>query len=353
MKQRLGWTLLAWYYVRGLARADDGDRQTWLERVASLDSAAVPELIGCLRQVDPKICANAQAGLTYLMERWERASGRDADFASQLTKAFPGLSPAGQTVALELLKVLLGRNLAAAPSDAILLAAAGMVADAARVTDAVTQARALTLAALLLERAKDAEVAHACRQLAQAYLRAEAWENRNRAIYLVLRPGVDLLEAVVPLLNDPVPEVRRSAMLAVGPSRKAIHDDDLLYWLHDPDQDVQSLCEKALRSRGMRPQYLHLGRLMTDSRPGKRLQVVDLLERAAELEPSLWLRRLSHDPAPAVRAAAVRAAAEQTGAKLTDRLEQMSQNDPCATVRQLAQYYLSAQKAENAKSSRP
>jgi len=80
---------------------------------------------------------------------------------------------------------------------------------------------------------------------------------------------------------------------------------------------------------------------MTDSRPGTRLQVIELLKRADDLEPGVWLRRLSHDPSAAVRAAAIRAAAEQSLAQLADRLEQMSQNDPCATVRQLAQFYLS------------
>jgi hypothetical protein len=74
-----------------------------------------------------------------------------------------------------------------------------------------------------------------------------------------------------------------------------------------------------------------------------RLQVIDQLRYAHDLEPGVWLRRLSHDPAPAVRAAAVRAAAERHTVHLTDRLEQMAQNDPCPTVRQLAKYYLSSQ----------
>ena len=84
---------------------------------------------------------------------------------------------------------------------------------------------------------------------------------------------------------------------------------------------------------------------MTDAQPGTRLQVLDLLGRSRDLEPGAWLRRLSNDPSPAVRAAAVRAATEQPMASLVDRLEQMAQNDPSSTVRQLAQYYLSCQKA--------
>jgi hypothetical protein len=41
-----------------------------------------------------------------------------------------------------------------------------------------------------------------------------------------------------------------------------------------------------------------------------------------------------------VRAAAARAALEQRVRSLADRLEQMAQNDPSPSVRQLAQYYL-------------
>jgi hypothetical protein len=155
-----------------------------------------------------------------------------------------------------------------------------------------------------------------------------------------MRREIEMHEHVVPLLNDPAPEVRQAAMLAVGPSSEVLATDDLLRWLHDPDADVRRLCEGALRSRGLHEDHVRLGRLMTDSRAGVRLQVVDCLRESSDLEPGVWLRRLSHDPAPAVRAAAVRAASEQTALDLTDRLEQMAENDPSPTVRQLARHYL-------------
>jgi hypothetical protein len=166
-----------------------------------------------------------------------------------------------------------------------------------------------------------------------------------------MRPGLELLDAVTPLLNDPDAEVRRSAMVAVGPAAEILGTDDLLRWLHDSDAEVRQLCEKALRSRGLQDEHLRLGRLMTASQPRARLQVLDRLRYANDIEPAVWVRRLSHDPAPAVRAAAARAAAEQTLTTLTDRLEQMAQNDPCPTVRQLAQYYLSSQKSARPRST--
>jgi hypothetical protein len=65
------------------------------------------------------------------------------------------------------------------------------------------------------------------------------------------------------------------------------------------------------------------------------------LFQTEDLPLGIWLRRLSLDPAPAVRAAAVRAAHFQTQADLRDRMAEMAREDPSPTVRQLAGYYLS------------
>jgi hypothetical protein len=95
----------------------------------------------------------------------------------------------------------------------------------------------------------------------------------------------------------------------------------------------------ALNSRGLPDSHLHLARLISDPRPSARLQVLHHLRGDTDLEPGVWLRRLSQDPAPAVRAAAVRAAAAQTRADLRDRLRAMAKDDPSPTVRELASHY--------------
>jgi hypothetical protein len=132
-------------------------------------------------------------------------------------------------------------------------------------------------------------------------------------------------------------------MLAVSNSDELIATDDLLSWLHDPDPEVRTLCETALRGRNLDEKHLKLGRLITDARPAVRLEVLRSLRSATDLEPGVWLHRLSHDPAPAVRAAAVRAATESFSVNLTDRIRQIAQADPNDTVRQIARHYLSYQ----------
>jgi hypothetical protein len=150
----------------------------------------------------------------------------------------------------------------------------------------------------------------------------------------------DLLEQVAGLLSDESSQVRRAALVAVGPARDAVHDDQLLPCLHDADPEVRRLCEQSLIARGLRPEYLELGRLLTDPQPAKRLQVLDRLRESAELDTGLWLRRLSHDSSPSIRVAAMRAMAQQSFADLNDRIDQIAREDGSPTVRQLAQFYL-------------
>ena len=45
--------LLSWYYLRGLARADDKDVSFWQQRLVALDVTGLRGLINCLRHNDP------------------------------------------------------------------------------------------------------------------------------------------------------------------------------------------------------------------------------------------------------------------------------------------------------------
>jgi hypothetical protein len=157
---------------------------------------------------------------------------------------------------------------------------------------------------------------------------------------------MDLLEKVVGLLNDPAVEVRRAAILAVGPADQVVRDEGLLPCLHDPDPEVRKLTESALVGRGLRPEHIELGRLLTDPDHLKRVQVLDHLREAPDLDPGLWLRRLSHDPAPSVRAAAVRVMSKLTLIDLSDRMDQMARTDPNPTVAWLARYYLAHRRTQ-------
>jgi hypothetical protein len=350
-------SLLAWYYVFQLERADEADRPAWVERTVSLDLTALPRLLDGLRKPDARACANAQAALLRFVQQWEAKSPYRPALASQLASAFPQLSPCGQCSALELTTTLVSSSQGNAPPAGVRSSAAHLLDAAVRVRERDVRVRALALTAALLEVPNPtAESLEAGRSMVRACLQDDDTNNRLQAINLVRTwSKVKLLELeqVAPLLNDPSPDVRRAALGAVGLVREAVRDDELLRSLHDPDPDVRRLCEAALRSRGLQEEHIRRGRLLTDPRAAVRLQVLDGLCQASDLEPGVWLRHLSHDPEPAVRAAAVRMAGEQTLVDLSDRLQQMATDDPSDTVRQLARHYLSCRKSNPAAFSRP
>jgi hypothetical protein len=331
--------LLAWVYVQGLARAGAADRDAWADRVAGLDQAAVPGLLACLGRGGPETCANAEAALRRLAERWDRDPARHASLAARLAEAFPRLGVPGQEAVLRLETTWF-----ACAGDHASPAGPQLLLRAARAADPAVRARALDLAALVLDRPEQAESLADCRELTQRCLRDAEPQTRVRAIALAVHPRLGLLEQVMLLLNDPAPEVRREAMLAARSAPETLmKTENLLRWLHDPDEDVRRLCEAVLRGRNLSEKHLKVGRLLTDERAAVRLQVLRALHANSDLEPGVWLRLLSIDPEPAVRVAAVRAAVADARVDLSDRLDQMVQSDPSPTVSQLARYYLSCQ----------
>jgi hypothetical protein len=334
--------LLTWYYLRGLRQAGEGERERWAERVAGLDQAAVPPLLDLLAGDDPA-CAGARAALAALARRWGGDDPRGAELARRLSDGFARLSPSGQRAALEFEAGWLRAEGGPAPSADVARALTRELPEAAR-GDGGARGAALELAAALLERPDYAESVGPCRELALACFSDADAENRLRAARLALHPGMDLQQQALPLLRDPSADVRRLAMLAVGPAQNVIGTDDLLHWLHDPDPEVRRLCEAALGSRKVPRDHIRLGRMLTDPDHHVRLNVLDELHRAHDIDAGIWLRYLSHDPKESVRVAAARAAVEQrfgTPVDLRDRLEQMSKSDPSDTVRQLTGYSLS------------
>lgn len=342
-------SILAWYYVQGLSRATDDEREAWVERVVGADSAAVPGLVRCLECQDSQVCRNSQAALVRLWALWPADDFRRSDFLTRLGDAFGRLSLSGQHTVLRL------QNdwLESAPAADLIACGLRVLPLAGRSLDRDVRSAAMTLAGAILQCDRRPDSVAACQEtIRQGFQDAET-ENRLLAVRLAVRAEVHLLPQVAPLLDDASAAVRQAALLALGPAGDAITTDDLLRSLHDTDADVRRLCEATLRGRGLRTQDLALGRLISDPQPSVRLRVFETLQRANDLEPGVWLKRMSHDPVAAVRAAAIRAATEQAHLDLTDRLQQMAQNDPSSTVRQLAAFYLTRQKKLQLSPSEP
>jgi hypothetical protein len=335
-------TLTAWYHVYRLKHATEAEREVRAACVAGDGEAAVAGLIDCLGEADERVCGNAKAALVRLDQRWDRNDPRSTTVARRLAESFSVLSPAGQRSVLELAAAWMS---AAAPGETK-AAAAHVLSGSARSSDAGVRERALALATTWLALPNHTEAVGVCSELVRAGLHDSEAANRVAAVHLAVHTDLGLVPSLAVLLDDPAADVRRAALAAIGgpDAQEAVATDDLLRSLHDTDADVRRLCEAALRSRGLSGNDVALARLITDANPGTRLQVLERLNHAANLEPGVWLRRLSEDSSAAVRAAAVRAAAESEQVDLSDRLEKMAKEDASATVRQLADYYLTQQK---------
>jgi HEAT repeat protein len=338
--------LLTWYYLRGLAHADESERGVWLERVATLGGAALPGLLDQLGGEDVPARANATAALDRISGEWERDDARWSDLTERLASKFGGLGKAGQCAVLELTATWVRPGCSPTAGKVLLQYAANLVDRASRQCDEDVRGSALDVAGALLAHGNLPEALGPCRELARACLRDRLAKNRERAVQLALFQPINLSEEVVPLLQDPAPEVRRAVVLAIGGSRQLISDEGLALALHDDDAQVRRLCERALRGRGLTERHLILARDITDRRPAVRLRVLYRLHEESGLDIGLWLRLLSQDPADEVRLAAIRAAVEQGVVEMKDRMEQMCLNDPSPTVRQWSRNYLDIQKRE-------
>ncbi len=160
------------------------------------------------------------------------------------------------------------------------------------------------------------------------------------AIKMVLKHEPNLKQEIVGKLNHASAEVRRAAMMAVGPhdgkSTPVIADDELFRWLHDADWEVRTLCEASLAGRGLDVEQVNFARKSSHPEASERLSLLNDLGRYRN--PSAWLQRLSQDPDPAVRAGAARLGYE-CRLTFTTWIDRMIEADPDASVRTIAAFY--------------
>jgi hypothetical protein len=338
-------SILSWYYLRGLAKAEHGEQAVWVSRLIGLNSAAVPSLIKGLEEDDLSSCTRFGEALDGLARHWGFDNPQAHDLAVRMANGFSHFSVHGQITVLK----LVGRwqqeaKSQPAFSEVLNRVTDRILADAAKGELADVHVAALEACeALLAVKQSSNEVMN---ELVSIGLTDNDVNNRLKALRLACDPRVNLFKQVIPLLEDPEAEVRREVMQLMAKKPELSHllsDDDLLRWLNDPDAEVRRVCEASLAQRGLKPEAVQLGRLITNEKPAVRLEVLKRLYPGSDLDANTWVRHLTHDPAPAVRSAAMRAAVQLNLRNLADRLDQMARMDPSPTVRQLAQHYLTMQ----------
>lgn len=346
--------VLAWYYVRQLGGAYPETRDGWARKVAALEEAAVPRLLDGMRDPDAMVCANMQYPLFLMAKKWGLDDPRALNLMEQLHERFHDFSPAGQEKTLLMLTSLMHVEPSAEGSSELqeepprpvppgLTTAVGAILIDAEKKDEL-RGVALLLAAELIDCAQPGQWIDVGRAMAERGLGHPAPGARVAALQLLgrgpMRKHKDLLEKALPLLHDREPAVRKAALVAFAPETDLARDEIFLPLLHDADDEVQYWCETVLRKRGRSDDDIQIARLIGHKDAAMRIRVASLLQRMPDLNLAAWLRQLSQDPSPAVRAAAVRAVGDHPQVDLTERLREMAERDPSAAVQQNASYYL-------------
>jgi hypothetical protein len=334
--------MLAWNYLRQLNGAADEEFEACAQRIADLGEVAVPRLLDGLRDNDATVCARMQYPLVLMARKWGHADDRTATLVEQVRKRFERFSPAGQERAALLVTGIL-QNDGPKPLPPRVTKAAGELMIAA---DANAELRpfSLMLAAELLDCVQPGQFVDVARKMAGRGLDDDRPACKVAALHLLLRDPIrkdnELLERAIPLLRHAEPAVRKNAVLVLAGASELVREEAFLPLLHDDDAEVQFLAESALRKRGLSGDDIGIARMISDRDPAIRIRVLLNLRRVPDVNLDTLLRQLSHDPAKAVRAAAIRAAAEYPHIDLSQRLTQMAASDPCESIRMNAQYYV-------------
>jgi hypothetical protein len=135
---------------------------------------------------------------------------------------------------------------------------------------------------------------------------------------------------------DPDPDVRRQVLVSFTSRRTLLTEETLLGLLGDRDPRVPPLAEQVLKSRGLTEDQIGLGGLIVHRKPELRESVIPMLASRTDIDPVVWLVRLSRDVEPSVRMKAAEALAGRSTLEARRRLAEMAVSDPSPAVKKLA-----------------
>jgi hypothetical protein len=137
-------------------------------------------------------------------------------------------------------------------------------------------------------------------------------------------------------LEDPSGHVRQQVMVSYAARPALLTEDMIIKRLHDSEMGVPQMAEIVLKGRGLTKDQIALGRMISSPKPELRASVIPLLREHDDLDPVVWLLKLSHDTDENVRAKAVEAMTGKDNNELRNRLREMAAKDTSAVVRAAA-----------------
>lgn len=147
----------------------------------------------------------------------------------------------------------------------------------------------------------------------------------------------------VAYLDDPKSaEVRKQVLVSFARRPALLSEDEVLRHLStDNDPTVVEVARIVLEVRGLNQEQISLGRMIFHPKAEIRASVMPLLRNRTDIDPVIWLMRLSHDPEESVRLGAVDALAARMSPEVGQRLAEMARTDRSPAVRKSAARFLS------------
>jgi HEAT repeat protein len=137
-------------------------------------------------------------------------------------------------------------------------------------------------------------------------------------------------------LTDPDVSVRLQVLSAFANRPQVLTEEAILPLLHDPIPDLQNLAARILKARGLNADLIGLGKMVTHPRAEIRASAIPLLVVRDDIDPVVWLLRLSEDADESVRLRAVEAFKGRASPDIAQRLREMAVADESSSVRAAA-----------------
>ena len=363
MAEKKGGSLTTWVATAGLALTSAGGVLAWKHqelltawKVHQLPQAGIAEQ----RQILSSLAENPDSSTGWLLYSLSQSSSpEEAEALGQglvqvsenlseealdthLARAaslFKSMEPFAQTETLAWLAKAFSTETSPTLTERRSAATKRLLDSAYFSEENAVQTAALQMSVGILKQNPTSEVMGSIKQLVSAGAKSESSLVQIQAITVALNPKTDCLQEVDICLKSPHKEVRQAAILALGPASETIMNEVLLPSLHDEDQTIVHLTEMALQARGLREDQIRLGKLMADPKPVKRLEVLDHLSATRDIDPMIWLKKMSKDPSPALRAAAARAMNQEKGITNGNSERQTDKLDMSESVKRVADFY--------------
>lgn len=149
-------------------------------------------------------------------------------------------------------------------------------------------------------------------------------------------PLVDQAAPALVALSDRSPEVRGQVLVSFQDRGDVLNEESVLPLLYDSAPTVAQMAERLLRTRGLTPDQIGLGKMVVHPQQKIRLAAIPLLQERTDIDPTLWLVYLSRDRDESVRASAVEALSKSNAPEARVRLQEIAERDQSAEIRAAA-----------------